>query len=240
MVKVDIRDFPVLYINSDSDVESKDRMEEMLARLGFKDIKRIPAINIPIEESDSEQVRYEKNIIAHGLSHRVAIDEAIQLQQPFTLLEDNCYDLEAFNPIIEVPETTEAIYLGYSNHGIASLSLNMRDYEESIAAFYKKQTVPGFHKVKNTTATHAITYLTFSTAENAARVAELGIRMFRPYSLYVAATLDLFNVLAPETPMFAIDEATEMSVAEINDRGAEWNTYEAPLDMEDASEQSKK
>ena len=89
-MKYKLTDIPVIYINLDEQTERKERIENSLKELGFKNIIRLSAYKDP----DSKR--------GCAYSHALALEE---IEAPFILLEDDCLPLN------------DAVYLGISSWG---------------------------------------------------------------------------------------------------------------------------
>jgi hypothetical protein len=136
---LDIRKTPASYINLDRHSEKNDSMKQLIQKVRFKDIKRFSGIDRP-----------DSAIIGCASSH---LEILSSIHEPHTILEDDC-QLQNLIPIIDIPENTDAIYLGLS-----SWAFNGIDGTEWIHEF---DSVPGYKnlfKVNNMLATHAITYV---------------------------------------------------------------------------------
>ena len=109
---IDIREINCRWINLDSAKENADRMHGVCEELGIKNNKRFPAIVAPSPEGTRPS---EKHYVGVAKSHMGCILESRE-NLPTLIFEDDVAVTEDFNPIIEVPDDTDAIYLGTS-HG---------------------------------------------------------------------------------------------------------------------------
>ena len=137
-MNLDLREIPVVYINLDRDTEKKERIEKSLTELGFKTIIRSPGV-------------------LHPTGNRAGCSKAQHLalqklpEPPFIILEDDATPLH-FNPIIEVPDAADAVYLGVSSWGrMNGHSGPYVQYEEYVDC--------DLLRVYNMLGTHAILYI---------------------------------------------------------------------------------
>ena len=137
-MNLDLREIPVVYINLDRDTEKKERIEKSLTELGFKTIIRSPGV-------------------LHPTGNRAGCSKAQHLalqkhpEPPFIILEDDATPLH-FNPIIEVPDDADAVYLGVSSWGrMNGHSGPYVQYEEYVDC--------DLLRVYNMLGTHAILYI---------------------------------------------------------------------------------
>ena len=77
-------------------------MQTMLSACGFEHIIRVDAQKFP-----------ERHLAGCSLSHHIALNE---VDVPFIVFEDDCVDIN-FEPVIEVPDDSDAVYLGISSWG---------------------------------------------------------------------------------------------------------------------------
>jgi len=133
---IDLRDIPVMYINLKHDTYRNKRCIEELQKFGFTNISRI------------EGIKFENHHFKGcALAHNNALSA---LKPPFIIVEDDIV-IKNLEPIINVPEDADAVYLGISQWGKTE-----DDFGENL--IYKnidKKIV----KIKNMLSAHAILYL---------------------------------------------------------------------------------
>ena len=100
-MNLDLREIPAVYINLDRDVEKKEKIESSLKELGFKNIIRLSGVEHDIGK------------VGCAISHALAMEE---VEPPFIVFEDDCVPLN-FEPIIDIPDDADAVYLGISSWG---------------------------------------------------------------------------------------------------------------------------
>jgi hypothetical protein len=102
-MNLDLREIPVVYINLDKDVDKKNRIEGYLNDLGFKTIIRSPGyIHSTGNRAGCSKAQYD------------ALSSNTEL--PVIIMEDDATP-KNFEPIIEVPDNADAVYLGVSSWG---------------------------------------------------------------------------------------------------------------------------
>lgn len=136
MRNLDLRDIPVAYINLDRDVEKKLKIETILQGLGFKNISRVPGVVHPTGN------RAGCSMAQHNALH--------EFEPPFIILEDDATP-STFNPIISIPDDSDAVYLGVSSWG------RMNGHS---GPFVQYESIDdNLFRVYNMLGTHAILYL---------------------------------------------------------------------------------
>ena len=101
-MNLDLREIPVLYINMDREVEKRNRIETYIDQLGFKNKIRIAGVVHP------DGARAGCALAQHNA--------LLEIDPPFIILEDDATPLN-FNPIISIPDDSDAFYLGISSWG---------------------------------------------------------------------------------------------------------------------------
>ena len=98
-MKIDLRKIPAVYMNLKQHTEKNEQMQNLLKECGFETILRVEGSYNP-ENPPSGCAGAHYN----GLC---------EIDHPFVLFEDDCL-LHNFNPVIEVPDDADAVYLGTS------------------------------------------------------------------------------------------------------------------------------
>ena len=136
-MKLKLTDLPVVYINLDEQVDRKEKLEENLNELGFKNIIRISGFKDPDPNRGC------------AYSHALGLEE---VDPPFILLEDDCMPLN-FIDEIEIPDETDALYLGISSWG------RMNGHSGPCVQWEYADQRTDLVRVWNMLAAHAILYL---------------------------------------------------------------------------------
>lgn len=143
MRRYDLREVPFFYINLDDATERNQKMKKILEDLEIKNFKRINATRHSVGQAGTARSMLE------------AIETAINpivspLGTPFVIIEDDI-EVKKWDPIIEIPENTDAFYLGISGWG------RMNGHS---GPFVQWDVVnPGMLQVYNMLGGHAIMYL---------------------------------------------------------------------------------
>jgi hypothetical protein len=179
---IDIRKNPATYINLDRHIEKNNSMEELIKDFRFRDIKRFSGIDRP-----------DSSIIGCASSHFEILSTVSGIH---TILEDDC-ELQKYAPIIDIPDRTDAIYLGLS-----SWAFNGNSGTEWV---HKFEDVPGhknLFKVENMLATHAITYISKRYTDACIDVAKNCMKNEIHVDCGFAEIQKDFNVYALVNPIF--------------------------------------
>lgn len=139
-MKIDLTKIPVVYINLKEHSEKNKAMQELLLKMGFETIQRI------------EGVLDSKNPTAGcSKAHHKALSS---FEAPFILFEDDCQLMEEnFNPIIELPDNADALYLGISSWG------RMNGHEGECVQYDQFEEHPNLLRIYNMLGGHSIVYL---------------------------------------------------------------------------------
>lgn len=181
-MKLDLREIPTYYINLDRHEEKNQNMQKVIKDFGFSNIKRISGTDMPNDP------------IAGCASSHVEIFNLAK--PPFIILEDDC-EIYFNNPIINIPENSDAIYLGLS-----SWALNNDAGMQWIHSFKKNNEYQNIHKINNMLATHAILYLTKEYVDMCRRAGEYSIRNSVHIDVSFARFERFYNVYALNQPVF--------------------------------------
>jgi len=181
-MKINLLEIPVFYINMSKDNHKKKHIEQQLSDLGFKNVTRINAV----EDKKNGRVGLSK-------SQLMALS---QVSAPFIVLEDDA-DPNSFEPVIEVPDDADAVYLGNSQWGLQS----------SHAGFYLKyKKVEGYPKILrifNMLSSHAILYLNQEYVRVCQRTTKYCAETYpMPMDVPFAMIQRFFNIYAVNDPMF--------------------------------------
>lgn len=179
-MRVDLREFPALYINLDSAVDKKSSTEGHLKALGFKNIVRIPGV---VHENDR---------VGCALAHLHAVSA---VAPPFSVFEDDIA-VKNFQPIIELPDDADALFLGNMRWGFKYDRNEMLDVS-------KLDDYSDLYRVRRMNGTHGITYFTEKYVKHMIETCYTSAISFKgvPHDINVAKTMQLFNVFSTLEPM---------------------------------------
>lgn len=135
-MKIDLRKVPAVYMNLKQHTEKNNSMQTLLKKCGFETILRVEGPYRPDNPpSGCAGAHY------NGLS---------EIEPPFILFEDDC-QLHNFKSEIEVPDDSDAVYLGISQWG--------RYWQFSGPFVHYEKLNSDIVRVYNMLGGHAILYL---------------------------------------------------------------------------------
>ena len=178
-MNLDLREIPAVYINLQQDVEKKNSIVDVLDECGFENIIRIDGEYTP-----------DRPLAGCSYSHYKALNE---VEPPFIIFEDDC-KAKNFRTIIDVPDDSDAVYLGISSWGrMNSHSGPFVQYEE---------VEDGLLRVYNMLGAHAILYLNSDYISLCSKISEQAFHIADHQDIGFAEIQRYFNVYAFDDPMF--------------------------------------
>ena len=178
-MNLDLREVPAVYINLESEKERDVKMQTMLSACGFEHVIRVDAQKFP-----------ERHLAGCSLSHHIALNE---VDVPFIVFEDDCVDIN-FEPVIEVPDDSDAVYLGISSWG--------RMNSHSGPCVQYQDIGNGMVRVYNMLGAHAILYMNAEYASLCSRISYQGYEIADHQDIGFAEVQRYYNVYAFDKPMF--------------------------------------
>jgi|694.fasta_scaffold22451_3 hypothetical protein len=193
-MKIDLREIPVYWINLDSAIKNAERMTKMFEKLGFKNTVRKSARVIP---APPDTIPSNKHYVGCAQSH-IDIFEIADLKTPFLILEDDVEVIEEnFNPVLEIPDETAALYLGIST---GNMFYNCIKYNKN------------YKRIAGILATHAILYTSQRYREEVKNMSkDLVYNRRTPFDIGCAYLQKFFQVLTPNKPVFYQADLAESS-----------------------------
>jgi hypothetical protein len=188
---IDLREIPVVWINLDSAKTNAEIMEERFKKYEFKNTHRKSGLIIPPPEGTEQSIAH---FMGCGKSHTDILADS-KYATPLLILEDDIEFVEPFNPVIEIPDEADGIYLGISHGNV----------------FYKtKKYNENYMRIGGVLAAHAILYL---NPEYRQRMCDVGNycldELKRPWDLGTAALQNDYLILTPNIPMIYQSNARE-------------------------------
>jgi len=181
---VNILELPVFYINlKEEKIKSKETRETLKA-LGFRDIRRFDAI---LGKDKTEGC---------AMSHQAILKE-MDIDGPFIVFEDDIEINNSFNPIIDVPEDADAVYLGLS-----AFALNGNKTDQDLVADRVDDSI---YRIYNMLAAHAILYVKKDYYKFISKAIDAMLKANRNQDNARADTMKYFNVYALNHPLFYQD-----------------------------------
>lgn len=183
-MKIDLRKIPAIYINLEQHTDKNDKMMRMLSKMEFEDIRRIEGI-----------VDIENPSAGCSKAHHKALSS---YEAPFILFEDDCilYE-ENFQPIIELPDNADALYLGISSWG------RMNGHNGEYVQYDEFEEHPNLLRIYNMLGGHSVVYLNDFYREMCAKVAYHAGYVIKNYQdIGFAEIQRFFNVYSVNNPIF--------------------------------------
>lgn len=189
-MKVDIREIPTYWITVEVATDRHQRMNDLFSILNLKNTTQLNGQIMDKSGKSFMEIQKEKG-------HLVAETHARALSQegPVLILEDDVWYTKDFHPFVEVPDNTDAVYMGTSVWGMVNgvstgggTTFDVIDDE--------------FVKPMNMLGVHSVLYLSEEykkkTIENMLGAKENGYIMDEP----VAMDMKNHNVLCYSQPRF--------------------------------------
>lgn len=181
---IDLREIPVIWINLDSATKNAEAMEKKLKDHGFKYTFRKSARVIEPPADTHPSLRH---YVGCGQSH-LDILENKDYKTPFLILEDDAEFTPAFNPILNIPDDVDGVYLGISKGNVY---------------YQTRRYGPDYLRISGILATHAILYITEKYREEMAAVDKHCIyTLKKPWDIGSAGLQQKFKVFTPSKPFF--------------------------------------
>jgi len=189
---LDLRAVPVRYINLERAARNARELESQLGTLGFRDVVRFPAREIP---SPAGTPGHLAHYVGCARSH-IDLLEELKGKLPALVLEDDAVASEDFAPLLTLPEGVDAVYLGVSIAGEAGISA--------------VDVGGGLARISGVFAAHAILYLSERYRSAVVATARDCIDRRRvPSDVGWAEIQKDFVVLTPHLPFFFQSDARE-------------------------------
>ncbi len=182
-MNLDLREIPVVYINMDKDVDKRERIENHIDRLGFKTKIRVPGV---VHEDGARA--------GCALAQYNALHE---IDPPFIILEDDATPFD-YNPIISIPDDTDALYLGISSWG----RMNSHSGPFVQWDYYFKEVDINLLRVYNMLGTHAILYLNSEYISVCEKIAYHQHNINEHVDIGFTDVQKYYNVYAFDQPLF--------------------------------------
>tara|TARA_B100000676_G_C17672771_1_gene627286 strand:- start:49 stop:699 length:651 start_codon:yes stop_codon:yes gene_type:complete len=182
-MNLDLREIPVVYINMDKDVDKRERIENHIDQLGFKTKIRVPGV---VHEDGARA--------GCALAQYNALHE---IDPPFIILEDDATPFD-YDPIISIPDDTDALYLGISSWG----RMNSHSGPFVQWDYYFKEVDINLLRVYNMLGTHAILYLNSEYISVCEKIAYHQHNINEHVDIGFTDVQKYYNVYAFDQPLF--------------------------------------
>jgi len=178
-MNLDLREIPAVYINLNQDVDKNESMKSMLNKCGFKNIIRVDAEYTP-----------DNPLAGCSLSHYNALSE---VDPPFIVFEDDC-KIKTFCSTIEIPDDSDAVYLGISSWG------RMNSHS---GPFVQSENVGfGMVRIYNMLSAHSVLYLDEEYTSLCRRISYNSYETAQHQDIGFAEIQRYYNVYAFNDPLF--------------------------------------
>lgn len=190
---IDLREIPVVWINLDSATKNAESMKQKLTDNGFKHSFRKSARVLPAPPNTFPS---NKHYVGCAQSHIDILDDPAY-STPLLVLEDDAEFSKDYNPIIEIPDDSDGLYLGISTGNM----------------YYKtKRYNQNYLRISGILATHAILYITQNFKNQMSNVAKFCIHQIQqPWDLGAASIQSQFRIYTPNKPFFYQSDERESS-----------------------------
>ena len=190
---IDLREIPVVWINLDSAKKNAELMEERFKKFGFKNTHRKPGVVIPPPPNTEKSIAHFRGC---GQSHIDILDNQ-SYSTPLLVLEDDVEFIDNFNPILDIPDDSDGVYLGIS-HG--NIYYGSCQYNEN------------YLRIGGILAAHAILYVTSRYREMMSEVGKYCLyNLSKPWDVGTASIQKDFKVYTPNTPLIYQSDDRESS-----------------------------
>ena len=178
-MNLDLRDIPAIYINLEKDVDKNQNMKSMLNQYGFNNIIRLNAEYTP-----------DNPLVGCSLSHYNALCE---IDPPFIVFEDDCM-VKTLRSTIEIPDDSEAVYLGISSWG--------RMNSHSGPCVQSESGGFGMVRLYNMLSAHSVLYLDEEYTSLCKRISYNSYETAQHQDIGFAEIQRYYNVYAFNDPLF--------------------------------------
>lgn len=209
---IDLREIPIVWINLDSATENAKKMEERFQKYGFKKTYRQPGLIIPPPPGTDKSIAHFKGC---GWSHITILDNT-NYSSPILVLEDDIEFVDNFNPVLDIPDDSDAVYLGISHGNVHYGSCR-----------YDKN----YLRIAGILAAHAILYVTPQFRQQMSNIGKYCLNILnKPWDVGTAAIQQHFKVYTPNTPVIyqsnerqSSNKWQDLTDKKLEDRGTIFN-----------------
>lgn len=156
-MKIQMSSLKTYYINLDSDIDKRKRMEDMLSEVNMNNVQRESG-QIPKDEYFNCGPYCIKNAIGCGQCHE-SIYEKNDIF-PFLVLEDDATLIkENFKEELNIPDECDCVYLGVSQVGLSTVKPGLYNIEEYDDNFFRIRGLYSAHAILYLNKTYMIKHL---------------------------------------------------------------------------------
>jgi hypothetical protein len=182
-MKIDLREIPVVWINLDSATKNAELMQERFNKFGFKNTHRKSGVVIPPPPNTDKSIAHFRGC---GTSHIQILDDT-KHSTPVLILEDDVEFVDNFNPVLDIPDDSDGVYLGISHGNV----------------FYGScQHNENYLRIAGILAAHAILYVTDAYRKAMSEIGQYCLyTLNKPWDLGTAGIQKDFKVYTPNNPL---------------------------------------
>lgn len=181
---IDLREIPVVWINLDSATKNAEDMQNRLDKHGFKKTYRKSA---RIIQAPPGTIPSNAHYVGCAQSH-IDILADNTYSTPLLILEDDAEFSDSFNPVLDIPDDSDGIYLG--------VSTGNRGYQT-------KRYNENYLRIGGILATHAILYVNPQFRKEMMQAAIHCIEdLKQPWDMGAASVQFSKRVYTPNKPYF--------------------------------------
>jgi hypothetical protein len=189
---INLQDCPAIWIGG-LNLERAQKIKNMYKTLCLKEI--------------SLQAVRSENFNGNTKSTLKALELALTYKQPVIIFEDDANYTEYYNNIVEIPNDTDAVWLGTSMYGLVKgwEHMSIRD-GIYLTTPTKVDEYKNFYKVENMLSAHAVLYISERYITNMINYFKYCINQYIAPDIIFAATMKDYNIYACKQPMFYQDD----------------------------------
>jgi hypothetical protein len=164
-------------------------------------------LNIPFQRFSA--IAHPKGIVGCGMSHLslLSSNRNTLSSSPLLVMEDDIKATSSIlNIVFEVPDDTDALYLGISKYGfIPSVNFGI------LNSVFSVDINKNYKRVFNMCSTHAIVYTSESYLNSVIDIINYCLSKDIAFDLGIASIHKNFNILTPKEPLFFQKEQQEVT-----------------------------
>jgi hypothetical protein len=191
-MQIKLSDVTLVYINLEADTDRRASMDAIASRWIFKDVIRLEATYNP-----------DNFIDACTDSHIRALELAQQIDGPVLIMEDDCVELSPALDTLEIPDDTDAFYLGHYSLGLGQIRGSMLEWSTSPMAYVTEPVSDDIYRVVSMLGAHAVLYVNKDYAKFAERVCRRALELSIPQDVLIAVAMTFYNIYTCNVPLFA-------------------------------------
>jgi len=203
-LQIKLSDVVVIYINLDEDTDKRRKIESMLSKYNFKEVLRLSATK------DSTFIR------GCTTSHMRAIEVAQAAGGPILILEDDAIEINSLPDVLQIPDSTDAIYLGNYALGLFDIDGASQRWSIGPTQIQVPPVAEGIYRVISMLAAHAILYVSDEYKKFAHRTCRRALEIAVPHDVLFSVGQTFYEVLVYDSPFFAQTSSLYESIGSLS------------------------